>query len=71
MQDLITHALTQWQYCSHTLVGSQSGVFIWKEVETYTKCIDKEVYEVWQRIAVKNLKELKWQLINTINRKNL
>lgn len=67
MQDLIRYALTQWQYCSHNLVGSQSSVFIWKAVETYTKCIGIGVYEVWQRISVKNLKELKWQLINTVN----
>jgi hypothetical protein len=71
MQDLIRHALTQWQYCSHTLVGSQSKVFVWQQVETYTKCICVGVYEIWQKIAVKNLKELKWQLITTIKENNV
>jgi len=66
MSDLITHALTQWQHCPHTMVGSQSKVFIWKETETYTKCIDKRVYEVWQKTPTISTKDLKWQYKQTI-----
>jgi hypothetical protein len=50
------------------MVGSQSKVFIWKETETYTKCVATGIYQVWQRIPVGNLKEVKWQFTTTVNR---